>query len=240
VQAQLDALTDYSSIRKIVYWSAANQSGYPRIETFFQTERPVPSYCFCESSLIVNAGSDQIITLPVNLVSLIGEVHSTDSVLISWSVLTGPGVVTFSNPLQRHTQAVFSRPGVYVLRLTAATDTQTVTDDVQIIVHESSILGNGDFNQTRFDACQQLNKSADFLQPSVCYQLSKSGHVKIEILNSKGEKILTLLDQQESQGQKSVQWNGRNESGEKVSSGVYSVVMEVDGEIFINKVVVIK
>jgi hypothetical protein len=51
--------------------------------------------------------------------------------------------------------------------------------------------------------------------------LSKPGRVKIEIFNILGQKVVTLLDERLSAGRKRVDWNGKDEWGNEVSSGIY-------------------
>jgi hypothetical protein len=76
---------------------------------------------------VVNAGPNQTITLPINTVTLDGT--ATDdglpngTLIISWSVVSGPGTVNFFNPDEAVTQATFSAASTYVLKLTA-NDTQ--------------------------------------------------------------------------------------------------------------------
>jgi fibro-slime domain-containing protein/RHS repeat-associated protein len=86
----------------------------------------------------VNAGADQTVTLPNNA-TLNGT--ATDDGLpkgstlaITWSVVTGPGLVTFAAANRAATQASFGAPGSYVLRLTANDSALTVSDDVNVEV----------------------------------------------------------------------------------------------------------
>lgn len=93
---------------------------------------------------VVSAGLNQTGTLPsptTNLtLSLIGSVKDDGlpagkTVTQQWSEVSGPAVVTFSNPLGQSTAATFSVAGIYDLRLTA-TDTQlTSSADVIITVN---------------------------------------------------------------------------------------------------------
>nr|ART36397.1 C664 [uncultured bacterium] len=87
---------------------------------------------------IVDAGGDQSITLPTNQVSLNGTASDDGlpqgSVLqLSWTKVSGPGVVVFSDPTKAISTATFTAAGEYVLKLTAsdgqlsASDTLTVT-----------------------------------------------------------------------------------------------------------------
>ncbi len=53
------------------------------------------------------------------------------------------------------------------------------------------------------------------------FVLSKSGRVKIEIFNILGQKVRTLVDQHLKAGHKLVDWDGKNDLGKEVSSGIY-------------------
>lgn len=88
---------------------------------------------------VVNAGPDQSIAIPVNTVNLQGTVSDdglpTGSTLThTWSKVLGSGEVTFSDPASLATQATFSMPGTYVLRLTAGDTELTGSDDLIVNV----------------------------------------------------------------------------------------------------------
>jgi RHS repeat-associated protein len=87
---------------------------------------------------VVDAGQDQTVELPAPA-ELRGTV--TDDALprgsvvaTTWSVIDGPGEVTFADPQAASTTATFSAPGVYTLRLSADDTEFTVSDDVLITV----------------------------------------------------------------------------------------------------------
>src|SRR5687768_6702850 len=85
----------------------------------------------------VNAGDDQLLSLPVDSVSLDGEVGDdglpAGSILsIEWTVLSGPGSVVFSRPNEADTSAQFSIVGTYILRLSASDGEYFATDPVTI------------------------------------------------------------------------------------------------------------
>jgi RHS repeat-associated protein len=86
----------------------------------------------------VNAGPDQIITLP-NPVSLSGTASDdgqpAGSVLTTtWAKVSGPGEVSFANPNAKATTATFSTDGTYILRLTASDSLLTASDDMTVVV----------------------------------------------------------------------------------------------------------
>jgi hypothetical protein len=89
-------------------------------------------------SPIVDAGADQTITLPA-VAELDGTVgddglpSDPGRVRMQWSKVSGPGEVTFTNPTENYTQASFSAPGSYALRLTADDGAVSVSDEVAIV-----------------------------------------------------------------------------------------------------------
>jgi hypothetical protein len=87
---------------------------------------------------IVDAGQAQEIVFPQNTVNLNGTVTDPeDSLLTTWSKVSGPGVVVFGNENAVDTTAIFYWAGVYVLRLTADDGfNNPVSDDVTITVYE--------------------------------------------------------------------------------------------------------
>jgi len=104
---------------------------------------------------VVNAGPNQSITLPANTVRLNGT--ATDdgqpnaTLLISWTKLSGPGFVTFSNANQAVTQATFSASGTYVLQLSANDSQLTSTSTVTVTVASQGNMApvvNAGVNQT--------------------------------------------------------------------------------------------
>lgn len=86
--------------------------------------------------LTVSAGANQTITLPVNKVTMNGSASGGNGALtLTWSTLSGPASVTFSNPSSAVTQATFSVAGTYVLQLSATDGTTTVTSTATVVVN---------------------------------------------------------------------------------------------------------
>jgi hypothetical protein len=72
------------------------------------------------------------------------------------------------------------------------------------------------------------------------FALSKSGQVRIEIFNILGEKIKTLVDQYLKAGHQMVEWDGKDDSGEEVASGVYFYRLLTDNFIETKKMVLMR
>jgi hypothetical protein len=94
---------------------------------------------------VVEAGPDQVVRL-TDGASLGGSVRDDGlpsppgATSASWSLVTGPGAVTFTDPLSPMTIATFSAAGTYVLRLTGTDGATTLTDDVTITVNAVGLI----------------------------------------------------------------------------------------------------
>jgi hypothetical protein len=90
---------------------------------------------------VVNAGPDQTITLPA--VGVLSGSASDDGLpgtgmTAEWSIISGPGAVTFSDPEAPVTNATFATAGVYALRLTASDGLLITSDSVTVTVNSAS------------------------------------------------------------------------------------------------------
>ncbi len=63
-------------------------------------------------------------------------------------------------------------------------------------------------------------------QTTIQYSIPVSGHVRLHIFNVFGQEIRTLVDAKQSAGRHSVIWNGQNNFGERVASGIYFLRLE--------------
>src|SRR5262249_4290873 len=91
---------------------------------------------------LVDAGPDQQAFL-TPITHLEGSAYDdilppADNLTKAWSVVSGPGTVTFGDAAKPVTTATFSAPGVYVLRLTADDGALSSSDDVQFTVANAS------------------------------------------------------------------------------------------------------
>ncbi len=58
-------------------------------------------------------------------------------------------------------------------------------------------------------------------ETSIGYSLAKDGEVELNVYNLKGQRVRTLIKDHDEAGAHSVKWNGKNDKGADVSSGVY-------------------
>jgi hypothetical protein len=72
------------------------------------------------------------------------------------------------------------------------------------------------------------------------YDLPASDHVRIDIYDVTGSRIRTLVDEQRPMGRFSANWNGRDDAGRRVASGVYYLRMNTRAEVKNQKVVLVR
>jgi len=87
---------------------------------------------------VVNAGADQAISI-WDTASLAGSaaddgLPSPSVLTYSWSVVSGPGTVSFGSGTSANTTATFSVPGIYTLRLTVSDGALSGSDDMVVTV----------------------------------------------------------------------------------------------------------
>jgi hypothetical protein len=250
-QIQLDFLSSRPSVHTILFWIGNAPENYNEIiPDYFSIMKVVPKSCFCgieNQAPLVEAGADQVIHWPANQVILNGIVRDDGlptppgDLSTQWVQISGPNSVYFENSDSPIKTVQFPEQGTYKLRLVGNDKSLTISDDIQIDVLDAGALddsfrGN---SMTGFFPCSDLKE--DRLEPLICYQLSDEiNSVKLDIYSKDGKKIKTLFNSDQARGTHDFRWDGKNETGKRVSSGVYSVVLEVNGHYYKSKLILIK
>jgi hypothetical protein len=63
---------------------------------------------------------------------------------------------------------------------------------------------------------------------TIRYRLDREGDVTLSVYNQIGQKVRDLIAESQGSGSHSVTWDGCNESGEKLPSGIYMYRLQVD------------
>ena len=75
---------------------------------------------------------------------------------------------------------------------------------------------------------------------TINYNVAKSGDVKLNVYNVKGQLVKTLVNSAQTVGLNQVVWNGDDNAGNRVSSGVYFYKLENAGRTEMKKMVLMK
>lgn len=70
---------------------------------------------------------------------------------------------------------------------------------------------------------------------NISFYLENSGHVNVVIYDILGNKVRTLVHDNKPSGRHTVLWDGSNDQGLKVSSGMYIYVLQMNGQIVSTK-----
>ncbi len=107
---------------------------------------PWPSDPGSTDGLQVAAGADQTIQLPdaAILHAVVTESGSppTAAVATKWTATSGPATVDFAQPDSPDTTAIFTAPGIYVLRFTANDGEKIVFDELTIKVDPNPLVSD--------------------------------------------------------------------------------------------------
>ena len=77
-------------------------------------------------------------------------------------------------------------------------------------------------------------------QSTIKYAIPSNGHVEVAIHNIKGQKVKTLVNENQTKGAQSVNWNGRDNAGNKVASGVYFYKVKHNNQVKMDKMIILK
>ncbi|MCC7431559.1 SBBP repeat-containing protein, partial [bacterium] len=75
---------------------------------------------------------------------------------------------------------------------------------------------------------------------TISYTLAKTNNVKLEVYNTNGELVRTLVSEKQNAGSHTSNWNGKDERGNTVSSGVYFYRLATGSFTQTNKMVLLK
>jgi hypothetical protein len=145
-------------------------------------------------------------------------------------------------------QAVFSQtgfnPGVHTVELTNPTGCYPAST-----IFCSPGMGKDDGDPWESNASQEipartalLENYPDPFNPSttIRYTLSEDSHVVIEVYNMLGQLTKTLLNASQPAGNKEVAWDGSNDFGRKVASGIYIYKMTVGRFVEMKRMMLLK
>jgi flagellar hook assembly protein FlgD len=72
------------------------------------------------------------------------------------------------------------------------------------------------------------------------YQIAKTSRVSLEIFDLLGQKIKTLVQNNHPSGVYRVHWDGKDQSGNVIGSGVYLYQLKIGNETLTRKMIMIK
>jgi hypothetical protein len=126
------------------------------------------------------------------------------------------------------------------------TDVQfTMPDDVTFVRAIASTLDSSTSNTDSLIPIAVPNLSTASPNPfntqtTIGFTMPKSGNVNIEVYNVKGQLVRSLVNETKATGSHNIIWNGTDQNGQPVSSGVYFYKMDSGKYTATRKVMLVK
>lgn len=180
----------------------------------------------------VDAGPDQ--TLPPGLLQTQLSANASDDGLpnppgqlfLQWTKAAGPGQVAFNAATSQQTTVTFSQGGTYDLRFSATDGAIYRADLIRVVVGMPSSGGQaGSALSTEFVSCFSPNDPIQRANLPICFNLEKAGNFSLDIYSKNGIKVRRMFNENRAAGFHTLTWNGKNEVGENVPSGVYTMIL---------------
>jgi len=77
-------------------------------------------------------------------------------------------------------------------------------------------------------------------ETTIEYQLPRRSHISLRIFNTLGQEIRTLVNEESSEGYHQVCWDGKDNAGNKVGSGIYLYQLQADNFIAVKKMILLE
>jgi len=125
---------------------------------------------------------------------------------------------------------------------TESTDATSLLEITAIVINEGSICANVQAAEFRMGVPVPEEYALDQNYPNpfnpettIKYQLPEAGKVVLKIYNAIGQEIRTLVNEEKEAGYHDIRWDGMDNKGVRVSSGVYIYRLQVGDFVRVKK-----
>jgi hypothetical protein len=218
----------------------------------------------------VNIDMDKITTdidLALDSCPVPANLTATDSlafiIQVSWSAVTHPNVIGYNVYRSRWENGEFEKITLNPVSGTSYVD-NAVPDTNRYWYYASAVFTNGLWAAESFGSNREGGRatsitgiaetpqvpaefylSQNYPNPfnpttTISFGLPQDSDVKVEVFNLLGQKVRTLVDGNEKAGYKTLVWNGKDDSGKGVTSGVYFYKIDAGSFSQSKKMIMIK
>ena len=115
----------------------------------------------------------------------------------------------------------------------------------QLLIHQNKLYVSGFYHIDVYFPIIKIELVGNYPNPfnpatTIKCSLAVPSNLQINIYNIKGQKVKSLLNEYRPAGEHSIVWNGKNDNGNDVGSGVYFYRMEAEGYMVTKKMVILK
>ena len=170
-----------------------------------------------------------------SLASPIGDpyVHYSFNTGFHWSI---PDTI-FEDYTGTFTAVAVDSNGVFHACMTLALNTY---GDIGYTYYQSpsSVIKAGDSNYDKISLSCSPNPFNSSI--NISFNLSKKSEVILKVYNIHGQNIAKLIEEEMSSSQHSFIWDGLNDNGQKISTGIYFITLNTKNGSTVQKVLFIK
>ena len=113
-------------------------------------------------------------------------------------------------------------------------------DEIKVLYNERTSINATEFYLPQdFQLCQNYPNPFN-PETSISFQAPKTSRVTIEVFNLLGQHIRTLVDEKKNPGSYQIMWNGLDDQGQALSSGVYLYKMRAGDFTAMKKMVLVR
>jgi len=230
------------------YWQTVDISDYAG-----QTVRLAFRHAFCEFWDSVLIASMDIVSASYLSINVSGSVVDEDGDPVAQAIVS----ISSSVPVTAMTNAsgAFTLEGVpgdatynvIVEKYGKQTNSSTVisVEVADYTIPNPIVLLHDPLSESDITKPTVTTLKANYPNPfnpstTIAFDISKDGHVALDVYNIKGQKVTTLVNDIRSAGSYKVVWNGQDSAGHNVSSGIYFYRMQTEGYSAVKKMLLIK
>ena len=133
----------------------------------------------------------------------------------------------------------YSGTATYVVVTNISSSATTMTCDFQVSLGTDVLDGQ---DGGRVAPSSHLLNSPNPFNPatSISYGVERSGWVELDLFNILGKHVRTLVAEDQTAGVRQVTWDGTDQAGRSVSSGVYLAQLRLGGHSTVRKMVLVR
>jgi hypothetical protein len=194
------------------------------------------SYKFAVKAIYTNdvvslgAFSNPVIKNQVPMGTIAGVVRNINMVPIAGATVTAGLVSTTTSPSGNYMMSVPA--GTYAVTATA-TGYNAATIENIVVLEDQTTLCNINMTLSNGEVVEVINTALKGNYPNpfnpittISYDVKTKAPVSIQIYNTKGQLIRTLVDEIMDKGHHQIIWNGKDNHGNVVASGIYHYRMQ--------------
>ncbi|MCL2065035.1 MAG: T9SS type A sorting domain-containing protein [Candidatus Cloacimonetes bacterium] len=184
---------------------------------------------------------------PINLISIVDgaevrlewDVPLTQSLVLGYKVYRDDIALTEEPISELYFIDTVTENGTYIYKVLAIYENgESEPAIVEVVVSDVS---ETDDNIIGFRTILHSNYPNPFNpETTISFSVAVESNVSVDIYNIRGQKVRTLVNSNFSAGNHSVVWNGKDENGRKVGSGIYFYQMQTNDYVTTRKMVLMK